>query len=89
MIRYKVFYVPELRNIFLSAGQLQEKGLAIPIQHGKCKFYHPRKGLIMVTATSLDMVFIFPAHKLLKEYICFSKHSCILTFKNYKSHVNK
>ncbi|TXG53855.1 hypothetical protein EZV62_019111 [Acer yangbiense] len=42
-----VFYVPDLKNNLLSIGQLQEKGLAILIQHGKCKIYHPERGLIM------------------------------------------
>ena len=36
-----VFYVPDLKSNLLSIGQLQEKGLAILIQHGKCKVYHP------------------------------------------------
>ncbi|RVW23483.1 Retrovirus-related Pol polyprotein from transposon TNT 1-94 [Vitis vinifera] len=39
-----VFYIPELRNNLLSVGQLQEKGVAILIQHGECRVYHPEKG---------------------------------------------
>ena len=35
-----VYYVPELKNNLLSIGQLQEKGLTILIQHGKCRVYH-------------------------------------------------
>jgi len=42
-----VYYVPELKNNLLSIGQLQEKGLTILIQHGKCSVYHLEKGLIM------------------------------------------
>ncbi|WJZ80278.1 hypothetical protein VitviT2T_000212 [Vitis vinifera] len=68
----EVFYVPGLQNNFLSVGQLQEKGLAILIQHGKCKIYHPDRGLIMEIAMSLNRMFILPAHKLLKEEICLS-----------------
>ncbi|RDX74672.1 hypothetical protein CR513_45547, partial [Mucuna pruriens] len=33
----EVFFVPELRNNMLSIGQLQENGLSILFQHGKCK----------------------------------------------------
>lgn len=40
----EVFYVPELKNNLLSIGQLQEKGLTILFQHGKCKIFHPEKG---------------------------------------------
>lgn len=42
-----VFYVPGLKNSLISIGQLAEKGLAILIQQGTCKIYHPdflRKG---------------------------------------------
>ncbi|XP_075649764.1 uncharacterized protein LOC142620250 [Castanea sativa] len=42
-----VFYIPELKNNLLSVGQLQERGVAILIQHGVCRIYHPKKGLIM------------------------------------------
>lgn len=42
-----VYYVPELKSNLLSMGQLQEKGLAMLIQHGECKVYHPEEGLIM------------------------------------------
>jgi hypothetical protein len=44
-----VYFVPELKNNLLSLGQLQEKGLAILIQNGTCKVFHPDKGLIMHT----------------------------------------
>ncbi|RVW42604.1 Retrovirus-related Pol polyprotein from transposon RE1 [Vitis vinifera] len=39
-----------LRNNLLSVGQLQEKRVAILIQHGECRVYHPKKGLIMQTS---------------------------------------
>ncbi|RVW94543.1 hypothetical protein CK203_030771 [Vitis vinifera] len=42
-----VYYVLALKNNLLSIGQLQERGLAIIIQNGECKLYHPRRGLIM------------------------------------------
>lgn len=47
-----VFYVPQLKNNLLSIGQLQEKGLAILFQQGKCSIYHSEKGLIMETVMS-------------------------------------
>ena len=56
----EVFYVPGLQNNLLSVGQLQEKGLAILIQHGKCKIYHPDRGLIMEIAMSSNRMFILP-----------------------------
>ena len=67
-----MFYVSGLKNNLLSLGQLQEKGLAILIQHGKCKIYHPERGLIVETAVSSNKMFILHAQKLLKEEICFS-----------------
>jgi hypothetical protein len=39
-----VYYIHELNNNLLSIGQLQDKGLSILIQHGKCMIYHPTKG---------------------------------------------
>ena len=42
-----VFYIPELKNNLLSIGQLQESGLAILIQSGKCRIYHSERGLII------------------------------------------
>lgn len=43
----EVFFMLELKNNLLSIGQLQEKGLAILIQHGMLKIYHPEKGHII------------------------------------------
>lgn len=36
---FYVYYNPELKNNLLSIGQLQEKGLDILIQHGKCRMF--------------------------------------------------
>jgi hypothetical protein len=48
----EVFYVPDLKKNLLSIGQLQEKGLAVLMQHGTCKIFHPNRGLIIETAMS-------------------------------------
>jgi hypothetical protein len=58
---HEVYYVPELKNNFLSIGQLQERGLAILIQ-GVCKIYHPLKGLIIQTEMSINRMFILLSH---------------------------
>ena len=57
----EVYYVPELKNNLLSIGQLHEKGLAILIQGGVCKIYHPHKGLIIETNMSANRMFILLA----------------------------
>lgn len=67
-----VFYVPDLKNNLLSIGQLQEKGLAILIQHGKCKIYHPERGLIMETSMSSNRMFILHAQSQPREETCFN-----------------
>ena len=56
-----VFYVPELKNNLLSIGQLQEKGLTILFQHGKCKVFHSQKGWIMDTKMSSNRMFMLHA----------------------------
>ena len=66
-----VFYIPELRNNLLSVGQLQEKGVAILIQHGECRVYHPEKGPIMQTSMSANRMFILPARVMPKAPTCF------------------
>ncbi|WKA06415.1 hypothetical protein VitviT2T_024314 [Vitis vinifera] len=66
-----VFYILELRNNLLSVGQLQEKGVAILIQHGECRVYHPEKGLIMQTSMSTNRMFILPARVMPKAPTCF------------------
>ncbi|XP_050126054.1 uncharacterized protein LOC126603292 [Malus sylvestris] len=60
-IVHEVYYVPELKNNLLSIGQLQERGLAILIQEGVCKIYHPTKGLIIQTVMSKNRMFILLA----------------------------
>ena len=57
----EVYYAPELKNNLLSIGQLQERGLAILIQGGLCKIYHPDKGLIIQTIMSANRMFILLA----------------------------
>jgi hypothetical protein len=54
----EVYYVPELKNNLLSVGQFQEKGLAILMQGGVCRIYHPKKGLIIKTNMSANRMFI-------------------------------
>uniref|UniRef100_A0A2N9GIX8 Integrase catalytic domain-containing protein n=1 Tax=Fagus sylvatica TaxID=28930 RepID=A0A2N9GIX8_FAGSY len=66
-----VFYIPELKNNLLSVGQLQERGVALLIQHGVCRVYHPKKGLIMQTAMSANRMFILLARILPKAPTCF------------------
>ncbi|KAI9160606.1 hypothetical protein LWI28_009895 [Acer negundo] len=66
-----VFYVPELRNNLLSIGQLQEKGLAILIQHGKCWIYHPEKGLIIQTEMSANRIFFLLVRSPPRKAACF------------------
>jgi len=67
-----VFYVPDLKSNLLSIGQLQEKGLAILIQHGKCKVYHPNRGLIIETTMSSNRMFILLTHCQAREQTCYS-----------------
>jgi hypothetical protein len=67
----EVFYIPELKNNLLSVGQLQERGVAILIQHGVCRFYHPKQGLIMQTAMSANRMFILLTRILPKAPTCF------------------
>jgi len=57
----EVFFIPELKNNFLSIGQLQEKGLAILIKHRMLKIYHPEKGLIIQIEMSANRMFVMIA----------------------------
>ncbi|RVX02924.1 hypothetical protein CK203_023294 [Vitis vinifera] len=66
-----VFYIPELKNNLLSVGQLQERGVAILIQHGVCRVYHPKKGFIMQTTMYANKMFILLAKILSKASTCF------------------
>ncbi|CAL9002860.1 unnamed protein product [Prunus brigantina] len=68
----EVFYVPDLKNNLLSIGQLQEKGLAVLIQHGRCKIFHGEKGLIMETEMTHNRMFAVLARCAPKEQRCFS-----------------
>ena len=68
----EVFYVPDLKNNLLSIGQLQENGLAVVIQHGKCKIFHSEKGLIMETKMTHNRMFTVLARCVPKEPQCFS-----------------
>jgi hypothetical protein len=54
----EVYFIPEFRNNLLSIGQLQEKNLSILIQHGTCNIYHPRRGLIIQTQMSANIMFV-------------------------------
>ncbi|CAL9029558.1 unnamed protein product [Prunus brigantina] len=57
-----VFYVPDL----------QEKGLTVLIQHGRCKIFHSERGLIMETKMSHNRMFAVLARCSPKEQKCFS-----------------
>lgn len=67
-----VFYVPELKNNLLSIGQLQEKGLAVLIQHGKCKIFHHERGLLIETKMSSNRMFILHAQAQPIASTCFN-----------------
>lgn len=62
-----IFYVPDLKNNLLSVGQLQERGLSLLIQNGKCKLHHPRRGLIMQTKMTANRMFVLLASVVLDE----------------------
>lgn len=68
----EVCYVPELRNNLLSLGQLQEKGLAILIQPGVCKIFHPSKGLIIQTNMSPNRMFALTPQVQHQKSSCFN-----------------
>jgi hypothetical protein len=68
-----VFFVPELKNNLLNIGQLQKKGLAVLIQQGNCKIFHPKKGLIIETKMTYNRMFVVLAYCLSsKDQKCFS-----------------
>jgi hypothetical protein len=66
----KVYYIPELKNNMLSMGQLQDKGVTILIQHGKCKVFHPTKGLIIQSEMSTNRMFVVLATMMPKATTC-------------------
>lgn len=77
-----VYYVPELTNNLLSIGQLQEKNLAILIQHGACRIYHPRKGLIMQTPMTINRMFVLLANVVLTDF-----STCLQTTSDDLAHL--
>jgi hypothetical protein len=66
----EVYYIPELKNNLLSMGQLQDKGVTILIQHGKCKVFHPTKGLIIQSEMSTNSMFAVLATMIPKATTC-------------------
>jgi hypothetical protein len=67
-----VFYVPDLQNNLLSIGQLQEKGLIFVIKQGKCRIYHPERGLIWETVMVANRMFIIQARTQSQGQKCFT-----------------
>ena len=66
----EVYYILELKNNLLSMGQLQDKGVTILIQHGKCKVFDPTKGLIIQSKMSTNMMFVVLATMIPKATTC-------------------
>lgn len=58
----EVYYIPELKNNLISIRQLQEKDLAITIQYGVCKVYHPIRALFMQIDMTKNRMCILPAY---------------------------
>jgi len=56
----------------LSIGQLQEKGLTILFQRGRCKVYHSEKGLIMEARMSSNRMFILSIKPQSNVTACFN-----------------
>jgi hypothetical protein len=67
-----VFYVSNMKNNLLSINQLQEKGMVVFIQHGKCKIFHSEKGLIIETEITHNRILTVIARCSPKEQQCFS-----------------
>jgi transposase InsO family protein len=68
----EVFYMPDLKNNLLSLGQLQEKGMTVLIQHGKCKIFHASKGLIIESRITQNRMFCVHARCSSEEQKCLS-----------------
>ncbi|KAL8106255.1 hypothetical protein AgCh_029879 [Apium graveolens] len=66
-----VYFVRELKNNLLSLGQLQERGLAILIQSGMCRIYHPSRGLILETNMTTNRMFVLSSQSQVKKEACF------------------
>lgn len=71
----EVFYVPELKNNFLSIGQLQERGLAILMHAEMAKIYHPDRGLIIQTSMYANRMFVLLANTQEQKPACFHTSS--------------
>ena len=71
-ILLEVLYVIELTNNLLSIGQLQERGLAVMFQYGRCKAFHHEKGLIIDTNMSGNRMFILQATFQPLPSVCFN-----------------
>lgn len=53
----EVFHVSDLKNNQQIVGQLQEKGLAVLIQHNMCKVYHSEMGVIITSVVTPNHIF--------------------------------
>jgi len=53
-----VYYLPGLRNNLLIISQLQQRNLIVVFHNDACKVYHPKRGLIMSTQMSSNMMFV-------------------------------
>jgi hypothetical protein len=51
-------------------GKLQDKGVRILIKHGKCKVFHPTKGLIIQSEMSTNSMFVVLATMIPKATTC-------------------
>lgn len=68
-----MYYLPGLRNNFLSIGQLQQKNLTIVFKKDTCKVYHEERGLIMSTQMSTNIMFIISAPVIVPECLKIEK----------------
>jgi hypothetical protein len=66
----EVYYILELKNNLLSIRQLQDKGVTILIQHGKCKVFHPTKGFIIQSEMSTNRMFVMLTTMIPKATTC-------------------
>jgi hypothetical protein len=85
-----VFYILELTNNLQSVGQLQEKGLAILIQDGACRIYHPKRGLIAHTQMTANRMFVLLANTKIQSSNCLqvtTKYTTDLWHRRY-GHLN-
>ena len=69
-----VYYLPRLRNNFLSIGQLQQKNLTIVFKKNTCKVYHEERGLIMSTQMSTNRMFVISSPVIIPE--CLKMEKC-------------